>query len=298
MNEKIEQKDMHAKILDIIKANGPSLPSLIARETGQSQLFAGAFLSELSNKGQLKMSKMKVGSSPLYLIPGQEPMLEGFIEYLGGKEREAFHLLKKKGILQDELQTPAIRVALRSIRDFALPFKKQDKIFWRYFLLKEMPKSVEKKPEPEKPVQIQQPKPEPIENKPEPIQPPPKQEVIEKQAPLIITEKPKITKRKIPAKEKFLEEVKDFLEENNIEFLQIEKYDKKQVFARIKSEDVEYLLAAFNKKRFDESDLIKLYRKYNELDLDFYLISRGEIAKKTEDTIKACKKLRKIAKLE
>ena len=38
------------KITQILKIKGPSLPVQIARETGLSSLFAGAFLSELVNE--------------------------------------------------------------------------------------------------------------------------------------------------------------------------------------------------------------------------------------------------------
>lgn len=80
---------------------------------------------------------MKVGSSPLYYLPGQEAMLENFVEHLNPKERQAFHLLKNEKILSDEEQTPVNRVALRAIKDFAIPLKVRVgevyKIFWKHF---------------------------------------------------------------------------------------------------------------------------------------------------------------------
>ena len=82
-------------ISDRIK--GPSLPVFIAQETGLSILFASAFLSELIADKRLKISNMHVGSSPLYLVPGQEPMLENFSQYLKNKEKEAY-LFKRKEI--------------------------------------------------------------------------------------------------------------------------------------------------------------------------------------------------------
>ena len=100
---------------------------------------------------------MKVGNSPVYFIPGQERLLENFSQYLKSKEKEAFLLLKEKRFLKDNQQEPAIRVALREIKDFAIPFKKPetDELFWRYFTIpesefkeqKEIPK---KTPKPEK----------------------------------------------------------------------------------------------------------------------------------------------------
>src|SRR4030042_1495973 len=115
------------KIISFIQLRGPSLPVHIAKETGLSILFASAFLSELFNEKRINISNLKVGSSPLYFISGQEPQLENFSKYIKSKEKEAFLLLKEKRILKDSELHPAIRVALREIRDFAIPFKKDKK---------------------------------------------------------------------------------------------------------------------------------------------------------------------------
>ena len=121
------------KIISIFKRRGPSLPIHIARETELSILFASAFLSELLAEKKIKISNMRVGSSPIYFIPGQEFMLEKFSEFLKSKEKEAFLLLKEEKFLKDSKQEPAIRVALRELKDFAIPFKKDEEIYWRYF---------------------------------------------------------------------------------------------------------------------------------------------------------------------
>ncbi len=129
------------RILSLIKMKGPSLPVQIARGIGVSPLFAGAFLSELYNDKKIKISDMRVGSSPLYYISGQEAMLENFVEHLNAREKEAFYILKRDGILDDDTLSPIIRVALRAIKDFAIPikvkFNDNTKIFWRHFLLSE-----------------------------------------------------------------------------------------------------------------------------------------------------------------
>ena len=70
--------DMKEKIILVFKKRGPSLPIHVAQETGLSILFSSAFLSELLTEKKLKISDMKVGSTPIYFIPGQEFMLEKF----------------------------------------------------------------------------------------------------------------------------------------------------------------------------------------------------------------------------
>ena len=125
------------KILSILRMKGPTLPVFIAQDTGISMLFASAFLSELLSDKLVKMSHMRVGNSPVYYIPGQESQLERFSSYLKSKEKDAFLLLQEKKFLRDSEQTPAIRVALREIKDFAVPFRKDNETFWRYFTSKE-----------------------------------------------------------------------------------------------------------------------------------------------------------------
>src|SRR3989344_1815917 len=123
------------KILEVIRQRGPELPVRIASAIGNNNLFTAAFMSELVGEKKLKLSHMRVGSSPLYYIEGQEEQLQKYAEYLNHKEKEAFHLLKREVILEDSEQEPAIRVALRNIKDFAMPIQIQEnsqiKIFWK-----------------------------------------------------------------------------------------------------------------------------------------------------------------------
>jgi hypothetical protein len=125
------------KILSILKFKGPLLPVHIANETGLTMLFASAFLSELLSDKKIKMSHMKVGNSPIYFLLGHESQLERYSHYLKSREKDAFIMLKEKKIVKDSEQEPAIRVALRSIRDFAIPFKRNNETYWRYFIVSE-----------------------------------------------------------------------------------------------------------------------------------------------------------------
>ena len=128
-------------IIKFLEQKGPSLPVFIAREIKEDMIFCSAFLSELLGDKKIKSSNMKIGSSSLFYLPGQEEGLENFANYLKSKEKEAFARLKEMGILKDAEQEPAIRVALRAIKDFAIPFEREGEIFWRYFIFKEEKKS-------------------------------------------------------------------------------------------------------------------------------------------------------------
>lgn len=133
----INPHDIKNRITDVLKRRGPSLPIQIAKDIGMSSLFVSAFLSEMSDEKRLKISSLKVGGSPLYFLEGQEVRLENFYKFLHSKESEAYLLLKQNKILKDSEQEPAIRVALRAIKDFAFSFKNDEEIYWRYLTITE-----------------------------------------------------------------------------------------------------------------------------------------------------------------
>lgn len=263
-------------IVEFLRIKGPSLPVHIAQGAMLSQLFTSAFLSELFSEKLIKMSNMRVGSSPVYFLPGQEEGLEKFSVHLKSKEKEAFALLKEKQILVDQEQEPAIRVALRAIKDFAIPFEKNEELHWRYFVTKEPEAVVEK----------------PVE----------KEKEVKKQP----AEKPKTEKKKAPKKvekakkgnDKFLSKVKDFLSKEGIELMDIESFSKEGIVLKVKTNGEEKALIAYNKKKIEEKELINASKKAEELGLKYIILGLGEPSKKIKEVIKAVKNLSGIEKIE
>ena len=127
------------QILDFVRLKGPVLPIHIARETKLSMLFAGAYLAELTSSKKVLISKLVVGTSPLYYVAGQEAKLQNYSKYLENKEQEALNLLRETQILKDKLLEPVVRVALRNIPDFAIPvkvnLKTDSELFWKWYLI-------------------------------------------------------------------------------------------------------------------------------------------------------------------
>ena len=283
------------KIMNAIKTRGPSLPVHIAKETGLSILFASAFLSELFNAKQIVMSHLRVGSSPLYFIKGQEDKLENFSQYLKSKEKDAFLLLKEKRILQDSEQQPAIRVALREIKDFAIPFEKNNEIFWRYFIAEE-PLNIEAKKEiPEKEEKSQEEKitreikPEKPEQETKEEKPKKKNKTASK------TKKPNKAKKK---DENFFNKIKDFLEKQDVEIIDIKDFKNNEAILKIKKQGNEELLFVFNQKKITEKEITKSYKKASEEKMKYSILSLGEPSKKLNDLISAIKDLSEIGKIE
>jgi len=278
------------KIISLLRLNGPSLPVHIAKGTGLSILFASAFLSELFYEKKIMISNIKVGNSPLYFLSGQEPQLERFFQYLKNKEKEAFLLLKEKKFLEDSKQEPAIRVALREIKDFAIAFKKNDEVYWRYFTV--MEEEFDKK---EEPVSVE------IEEEPEVIHEKPEEDLkIFETEEIVKKEKRKVTKKRISQKqdEKFFNKIKEFLSEGNIEILDIQSFNKNDLVLKIKENGEEKLLIAYNKKKITITDLLKAHKKCSNENLQYLVLSLGEPSKNLKDMISAIKDLSKIDKVE
>ena len=298
------------KIIQIIKRRGPSLPAHIAKETELSILFSSAFLSELFSERKIRISAMKVGSSPLYFLPGQEPFLENFAHHLKSKEKEAFLLIKEKKFLFDKEQIPAIRVALREIRDFAIPLKNSEgELVWRYFTVpkEEMPdfKKQEKEAEKKEQVTTKIKEPEKIIVKSE------KKENVEKKEELGIFEetpkktdkkgKPeqkKKTKKESKTNDKFFDRIKEFLAEKSVEILDIESFSRNEIILKVRENNQEKFLISYNKKRLSDEDIIKANKKSLQNGLKYRILSFGEPLKKTQNLIDALKNLEKMEKIE
>ena len=290
--------------------NGPSLPVRIAKAIEMDPVFASAILSELLNSKQIKMSNLKIGASSLYLLPGQEQRLEEHTENLKSIENDAYIKLKKEKVLDDEKQAPAIRVALRSIRDFATPFKFEEKIMWKYtFTSDEEIENIltpkEKEPIVEEKIEViieeeTAEAPKAWEAKKEEIKEA-KQESKKVENIFNSAEKKSPQKKAIDKKsgtETFLERIEKFLEKQDTKITSNLEVDKKKVIAKIESDSETALLFAFNKTRINEQELMKCYKQAKTSNLPYHLIVLGDLTKKMNDTMDAYKKLTRVDKLD
>jgi len=322
------------RILSLIKMKGPSLPVQIARGVGVSPLFAGAFLSELYADKKVRISNMRVGSSPLYYLEGQEALLESFIEYLNVREQEAFLLLKKEGILDDAIQTPVIRVALRAIKDFAIPInvKMNDEVrlFWRFLILQEdeirrfmkkkftigeeSEKEVEREKKIEKPI-IQQvaeiglvaeQKSEVFEEKKEIVNEIEENLAVkERVGEIQVKDKKKDTKK---AKKKkvednaFTKKIKEYLSTRDIEVLESILEKKKEFVGKIRIDMAfgkqEFFLVAKDKKIISDNDLAVALQNAQSVRMPALVISSGEINKKAQEYLREWRNLVKFERVK
>ena len=282
------------KILEIIKAKGPVLPFQIGKEIGTNILMASAHLAELSASGKVKVSRIKVGGSPLYYLPGQEAMLQKFTANMNDKEKMAYDMLNEKKILRDSELEPVIRVALREIKDFAFPltvnFNDRKEIFWKWHMMKDS--------EAEPLIKLQlnildEKKPEKIEEKPEP-------KPVEKEIEPKAAEKQKKLETKTEEREKakkqkskdddFVNELNKFFSKNEIKVISseiIKKNSEIDFILQIPSVvgNLQYYCKAKSKKRISDSDLSNAYVKGQSKRLPILVLSSGELTNKAEEIL-------------
>jgi len=305
--------DSKEKVIQAIRIKGPVIPAQIAKVIGTDILMASAMLSELVSKNFLKISHVKFGSTPLYYLPGQESRLQDFAKNLHEKEKRAYDLLMQRKILRDKVAEPVVRVALRNIKDFAVPLqvKINDnvEIFWKWYLLtneeaagiiKGMVKSDEPKKE-TKPVQetvVKKEQEKPIEEKKEIKKEELKKVVPEKE---VKKEEKKIFIDKT-AEDKFLNEVKRFFEKSNINLIE-EKIVKKNSDLDLVIEvpsavgSLIYYCKAKNKKRISDSDLSSAFVQGQLKKLPVLFLTKGELTKKAKEMLSKEFKNIKIKKI-
>ena len=286
-------------ILQLINSNGPILPVHAAKAIGSNILMASAHLSELVSRKKVKVSKIKVGGSPLYYLPGQEPKLEGFSDNLNLKEKEAFELLRLKKILRDNAIEAVYRVALRQLKDFALPlevkYNDTRELFWKWHTTT---------PE-ETNILIRQiitpPKPE--LKREQPISKP-KQEV-QQRIPVKKIEKPKKPKLKLEPKEiekeakpkieeevtsPFIKQLEKYFSKNNIEIIEtnaIRKASEIEFVIKVPSNvgSLIYFCKAKGKKRINDGDLSSAFIQGQTKKLPVLFLTKGELTKKAQEML-------------
>ena len=289
-------------ILQLINSNGPILPVHAAKAIGSDILMASAHLSELVSRKKVRVSKIKVGGSPLYYLPGQEPKLEGFSDNLNLKEKEAFELLRLKKVLRDNAIEAAYRVALRQLKDFAFPlevkYNDTKELFWKWHSIsnEETTNLIRQLITPPKPKV--EPKPE---LKREPPKVKPKQEVQQKipvkkiERPKKPKIEPKIEKEVKPKIEEditspFIKQLEKYFSKNNIQIIErniIRKGSEIEFVIKVPSNvgSLMYFCKAKGKKRINDGDLSSAFIQGQTKKLPVLFLTKGALTKKAEEML-------------
>lgn len=312
--------DLKQKVISYIRMNGPVIPIQIAKAFGKDTMFAGAVLSELISNRILKITNAKIGSSPIYYLPGQEDKLELLRNHLGKMPKEAYDILKEMKVVRDSECEPWQRVALRELKDFAEPIAVRhddgsEEIFWRWHLFsdddarKRIKGLVEGRVEevPVTPAAIApiQPKPEPIEPNPEPINPsersegrpgtkvtmPEKPDIKDpkkKEQQKTLEQKADKVKPKKPKKEKvdaYKDELLEFLQQKGLDVLEEVPMKKNEYGFVVRLEShvgkLSYMAIAKKKKKLSDDDVLLAYSVAQHHKLPLIIMAK-ELSKKAE----------------
>lgn len=299
------------KVKQLVRMRGPVIPSQISKEIGTNILMASAILSELSSHGDVKISSVKVGGTPLYYVAGQEHKLQNYTASLHPRVKEVFEKLKAAGVLEDVALDPATRAALRELKDFAKPLdvstgQGEAELFWKWYLLSNEAAETEIKKlmglnEPE-PQQMQQP-PQPQAQqqqlkREEPVLQIPAQETPQvqstlrsnQQSPAAAAQQKSAPKPRQPSAQnsEFSKAVNSFLSENDIEILPetvSEKGDEFVVLLPSPVGKLKYYCVARNKKTCTDSDISSALVQGQLKKMPVLLITKGELSKKAQELL-------------
>ena len=286
--------DKNQAILEIISRKGPVIPVQVSKEINDNIMMASARLSELLSSKKIKISSLKIGGSPLYYLPGQEEKLRNFANNLGGVERKAYDLLEQSKVLRDAAMEPAIRVALRQIKDFAVPlqvsYQEKTEIFWKWYLIenkeveiaiKDILDSISKSHEMLQPQALQK---TPEQTRLEK----PKEEIKKPEE----TTKKEIQKTRKPTQKiNFLNEINGFFSKAKINIVEVKETKKNSEFditveLNTQLGNVKYFCKAKNKKNISEGDLSSALVSAQSKGLPLLFITNGKASKKSQEKLK------------
>ena len=304
------------KVISIVKEKGPVLPMEIVREVGGDTFFVGAVLSQLVDEKIIRISHTKIGGSPVYYYPGQESKLQELYDKLNEKEKKAYDIIKKHKIIRDKVSEPALRVALRNIKDFAkaleVNINGNKEIFWKWYLFSNEEASNKIKEIVAK--ELSKKKIEPLSNEPEKE----KQEIRkedtkeetkeqEKREIQKTIEEDKAEEEKQEKKEEkpdspLLEKIQNIFNEKNIDIIEtdiIRKTSDIELIVKIPSPvgKLTYFCKVKTKKKSNDKDLSSLYVESQMRKLPVLYVITGELTKKAKEKLDKEFKIIKILKI-
>ncbi|MFH1506216.1 MAG: hypothetical protein ABIE94_04505 [archaeon] len=303
------------EVLAYVKRKGPSIPNDIKKELGTDTFVIGAILSELKDKGHIKVSSTKIGGSPTYYAPGQEYQLERLRKWLNEKDQRAFDLLKEKKVLRDYEQVPLVRVSLRTLKDFAKALEvkigENTEIFWKWHVLptseaEQMIKDIlmpvkEEAPSPAEPASALRNQEvsgaletKSVSNEPPKAPEPKKEEKKEPEkrsepAPSAEPEK-KVLKEVDDTGDAFMKKLKSYFEEKRIriiEKIKVKKNSQAEFIVDLPTAvgRMEYYCQAKKKKKCNDGDLSSAYITGQAKKMPVLFITTGDLTKKAESML-------------
>ncbi len=260
-------------VYDMVLSKGPLTPVDVAKAMGTTSMIAAAILSTLVDRGLIKASQMKYGTSKLYYASGQEARVREILKTtLSPLQIKAIDLIKQSRIILDSDLSPQLRLFLSEVPDFVkkleVSFNNQNFVIWTYWNVSEAEvksffDSMFKKEEPK----------EEKEEK--------KEEAKE--------EKKVVNQKRVKKKAKEVEPtgyVKEAISKLNLKVIKkkVRKHDAEFV-AKLKNELSEEEVIVWIKPNANEADLMKAYIKAIDKKKRVYLVTNSELKNKFEEFV-------------
>src|SRR3989344_3988332 len=281
--------DKLTQAYDFLKRNGPILPVRVSKIVGTNIMMASALLSQLVTEKKIKITHESIGGSPLYYVDGQEALLQDRLgNKLDGKKKEAYNLLKDKKVLYDNSLEPSIRIALRELKDFAVPIdvtlNEKLERYWRWYLISndQVKELLVKKEQ----LEIMQ---EEINQARLDIEKKPRvREQRKVEVKKVEVKEEKEEKKEVMKKVNFYLSVDKYFEQNNVRILheEVVRRDKEFNFIiEIPSNlgKLRYFVKVRNKKKVSDGDLSLAYSQAQTKNLPLLFLTNGEMTNKAKE---------------
>ncbi|MCM2324969.1 MAG: hypothetical protein NDI94_00760 [Candidatus Woesearchaeota archaeon] len=272
-------------VLSLVKEKGPLIPRDVVKELGGDTFLTGALLSQLVESKLLKISRAKIGGSPVYYAVGQEEGLEILYKSLNEKDKRGYDILKEKKVLRDIECEPLLRISLRNLKDFAQPFQvivgDTEEIFWKWHLFSDE--------ETEKLVNSMF----SVAEEHKEIESPKAQETPQKEKPREKEVQHTLdNKEQKEEKESFADKISHIFREKNIEVIE-SKVIKKQneIEYIVKAPSIAgktyFFVKARDKKKTSDKDLSLMYIQGQTKKLPVLFMTTGDLTKKAYEMLDA-----------
>ena len=129
-------QEKEEKVKNFVQMRGPVLLMDIAKNSEIESYLAGAIVSTLVNRGDVKQSFRKIGASPLYFVGGQEDRVRSRLHgELNDLEKKALSRIKELKVAFNEELYPQERYLMGDLKDFVERIKIKEKgqefVCWR-----------------------------------------------------------------------------------------------------------------------------------------------------------------------
>ena len=278
------------QILALAK-NTPLLPTQVAKALNTNGILAGAMLSEMCSKGMLKTTTLKIGGSPLYIIPGNETQLLNYLNNLNEKDKRTAEKLQNEKIIRATETDPLTRVSLSQIKDYSIPltvkYHETQETFYKWFQItdKEAEDLIRKIIEPEQPKQ----EPEKKKIKQQTIkqtQQTPLQPELQKQTENTQEPRQTIEKQQHAPTGDFWTKINQFFTQNNITIQETTTKKKTEYDLLIEVPTpvgkLTYYCKAKSKKKITEADISAAYVNGQIKKLPTLILIDGELNKQAQ----------------